>query len=116
MPAMAVRDVSMTDEERKALVVRPSSEVGRIGVGARNVLSHVVSDALVTARSRLTSPATIRFRIGDYEFREPDYRQILLWAEALGKSPENILQGTSKNSMPLGPVRVCCPDGMILGD
>ena len=24
--------------------------------------------------------------------------------------------GTSKNSMPLGPVRVCCPDGMILGD
>ncbi len=26
------------------------------------------------------------------------------------------LKGTSKNSMPLGPVRVCCPDGMILGD
>jgi hypothetical protein len=26
------------------------------------------------------------------------------------------LEGTSKNSMPLGPVRVCCPDGMILGD
>ena len=26
------------------------------------------------------------------------------------------LMGTSKNSMPLGPVRVCCPDGMILGD
>ena len=26
------------------------------------------------------------------------------------------LRGTSKNSMPLGPVRVCCPDGMILGD
>ena len=25
-------------------------------------------------------------------------------------------KGTSKNSMPLGPVRVCCPDGMILGD
>ena len=28
----------------------------------------------------------------------------------------DILKGTSKNSMPLGPVRVCCPDGMILGD
>jgi hypothetical protein len=27
-----------------------------------------------------------------------------------------IIEGTSKNSMRLGPVRVCCPDGMILGD
>ena len=29
---------------------------------------------------------------------------------------DSSFKGTSKNSMPLGPVRVCCPDGMILGD
>ena len=29
---------------------------------------------------------------------------------------DELHKGTSKNSMPLGPVRVCCPDGMILGD
>jgi len=34
--------------------------------------------------------------------------------EAVGAG--NHLKGTSKNSAPLGPVRVCCPDGMILGD
>ena len=32
------------------------------------------------------------------------------------KDQLEILEGTSKNSMRLGPVRVCCPDGMILGD
>ena len=41
------------------------------------------------------------------------------WGYALrtaGLSVAGLVQGTSKNSMPLGPVRVCCPDGMILGD
>ena len=31
-----------------------------------------------------------------------------------GRKPIDVIMGTSKNSMPLGPVRVCCPDGMIL--
>ena len=41
------------------------------------------------------------------------------WAQRLYFAHTNAvdnLVGTSKNSMPLGPVRVCCPDGMILGD
>jgi hypothetical protein len=34
-----------------------------------------------------------RFRIGDYELREPDYRQICLWAEDLEMTPDE-LQGS----------------------
>jgi hypothetical protein len=30
---------------------------------------------------------TAHFKIGRYEFREPDYRQILIWAKALGNDP-----------------------------
>ena len=40
----------------------------------------------------------------------------LMRCRASQRRLRNTLVGTSKNSMPLGPVRVCCPDGMILGD
>ena len=49
----------------------------------------MVEDALALVRKREISAA--RFRIGEYELREPDYRQIRRWAEALGKSPEEVL-------------------------
>ena len=32
-----------------------------------------------------------RRHIGDFEFRDPDYRQILLWADALGFEPEEVV-------------------------
>ena len=56
----------MTDEEHKALVVRPSTAVGRVSAGAGSVLSRVVSDALILARSH--SLASARFRVGSYEW------------------------------------------------
>src|ERR1700685_2079928 len=77
----------MGEEVHKALVVRPSTEVGRVSAGAENVLSRIVSDALVLARPHATSMASARFRVGDYEFREADYQQILLWAKALEVDP-----------------------------
>ncbi len=36
--------------------------------------------------------AAERFRIGSYELRTPDYRQILLWAKALDVEPAGIIQ------------------------
>jgi hypothetical protein len=36
--------------------------------------------------------AGARFRIGDSEWREPDYRQILLWAKALVLEPVEVIQ------------------------
>jgi hypothetical protein len=41
----------MGEEERKAIVARPTTAVGRISAGGGSVLSRMVSDALVLARS-----------------------------------------------------------------
>jgi hypothetical protein len=90
------RTPSMAEEEHKALVVRPSTAVGRVSTGAESVLSRVVSDALILARSH--SPASARFRVGSYEFREADYQQILLWAKALENTPEKIIEALEKTS------------------
>ncbi len=88
----------MTEEENKALVVRPSTAVTRVSAGAGSVLSRIVSDALVLARPRATSLASARFRVGGYEFREADYQQILLWAKALEKTPETIIKTLENTS------------------
>ena len=37
----------------------------------------------------------IRHRIGDYEFRESDYQQMLIWAKATDLQPEEFLGGMS---------------------
>ena len=33
-----------------------------------------------------------RFKIGEYEWREPDYQQIQLWAEALKMEPATVIE------------------------
>ena len=49
----------------------------------------------VLARTRSREVSQVRFKLGDYEFREPDYRQILRWSEQLvwlaKAAPENLL-------------------------
>ena len=80
----------MSEDEVKALVPRPSGELQRVGSGPGRLLSRVVSDALGFARSAALQGA--RFRLGDFEFREPDYRQIEIWAECLGVSADEVLR------------------------
>ena len=54
---------------------------------------------------------------GDYlRALQSEWDTIVLPAGRYWQTEKILLKGTSKNSMPLGPVRVCCPDGMILGD
>lgn len=81
----------MTDKERNALISLPSGGLKEIGSGPKSILSEMVSDALVLVRGRELSLAAARFRIGNYEFRDPDYRQILIWAKALVVTPENFI-------------------------
>jgi Leucine-rich repeat (LRR) protein len=81
----------MADDERNALVVQGSRSLAEVGTGARRILSTVVSDALAVARLRETALTVPRFRIGRYEFREPDYSQILTWAKALAIEPEDFV-------------------------
>lgn len=78
----------MADKERNALIPLPSGGLENIGSGPKSILSGMVSDALALVRAREKSLAAARFRIGEYEFRDPDYRQILIWAKALELEPE----------------------------
>ena len=81
----------MADKERNALIPLPSGGLENIGSGPKSILSGMVSDALALVRVREKSLAAARFRIGEYEFRDPDYRQILIWAKALGIEPEDFI-------------------------
>jgi hypothetical protein len=91
----------MNEEKRKALVVRPSTAVEKIGSGAGSVLSPMLSDALVLARSHSASLASARFRVGKYEFREADHQQILLWADVLKSTPEKIIETLEETKVPV---------------
>ena len=51
----------------------------------------MVSDTLALATREQRSLAPTKFRIGDYEWCEPDYRQILIWAEETGLKPEEVI-------------------------
>jgi hypothetical protein len=79
----------MADSKRNDLVVRSSSEI--VGTERRTprVIEQMVRDVLVRATSQAVSSP--RFYIGDTALREPDYRQILRWAEATEQTAESLL-------------------------
>ena len=57
---------------------------------AEPILSAMAGDAFpLGAKEAIAQAAT--FRIGDYTWCEPDYRQILLWAEALKMEPLTVI-------------------------
>src|ERR1700722_19470516 len=60
-----------------------SLAIARPDVGRK--LSEMNADLLATARGPL-------HKIGEYEWCEPDYRQILLWADQLSLPPEEIIR------------------------
>ena len=65
----------MLDEEEKALILRPGSELAQSMSKGNRIVSRMTRDVLNRTLSHEVSRA--RFKLGDYEFREPDYRQIL---------------------------------------
>lgn len=91
-------DAVTNDEDRNALIPLPSGAIVKAGTGFKRILSGMVSDALDVARSRDRSLTRARFRIGNHEFRDADYRQILLWAEALKLEPAVVVQRLESSS------------------
>jgi Leucine-rich repeat (LRR) protein len=73
----------MNDKNDFALVRKPSSAVEKTAPRAKRILSGMVADTL---------SLTKKFRLGEYEWCEPDYRQILICANETHKSPESIIQ------------------------
>ncbi len=82
----------MTDENSRSLIPRPSHEVA-VRVPARSrILGEMVEEMLALGRAEPIPQTTARFRIGDYTWCQPDYRQILLWAEALKVEPARLIE------------------------
>src|SRR5712691_11101712 len=84
--------LSMPDTEDFSLVPRPASAIENTSPGIRRVLSGIVADALALAQKPKSVTAEAKFRIGEYEWCEPDYRQILTWAKALCLEPEEVVR------------------------
>jgi hypothetical protein len=82
---------AMNEKSEKALVPKPPSAVEKAVPGVNRILSGMVIDTLAQATSKQRSPMLASFRIGDYEWCEPDYRQILIWAEETGLKPEEVI-------------------------
>lgn len=80
----------MAEEKIDALIHRSPNVLEKTSDGAGGILSTMVSDALVLARKNSLNVA--RFRIGNHDLREPDYRQILLWAKALELDAEEVIR------------------------
>ena len=72
--------------------------------------------ALLEEQKRLEQ---VRYTLGDYELREPDYQQILRWAEAWGCSAEEVLERLEKSvfddwdSEPVRQIMFTVVDGRI---
>jgi hypothetical protein len=77
----------MNEKKENALVPKPPSAVEKAAPGTKRILSGMASDTLALAKQR----APAKFRIGDYEWCEPDYKQILIWAEHTGLKPEEVI-------------------------
>ena len=66
--------------------------------GTQRIATRMADDLLAVAHSReRTLAAQRRYRIGKYEFREPDHAQIQRWARMLGMGPEAVVEGLEKS-------------------
>ena len=82
----------MNEKNDFALVPRPPSAVEKAEPGAKRVLAGMVGDTLALANKAQIKPGEAIFRIGEYEWCEPDYCQILIWAKALNLDPAEVIQ------------------------
>lgn len=76
-------------DESLPLVPLAGSQLARHGSGGGRILDDMVSSTLTTSQKE--GALVPRYRIGNIDFCEPDYRQMLLWAEEMVMTPEEVL-------------------------
>ena len=81
----------MPNDEDRSLIPLPDSSLGNTAAGAGRKMSAMVEETLVLARQEAAA-RTNRFKIGDHVCCEPDYHQILLWAETLKIEPVTVIE------------------------
>jgi hypothetical protein len=74
-----------SDDHSRSIIPLPDASLALARPEGGRVLSELLSDTLALARGE-----PLR-KIGEHEWCEPDYRQILLWAEALELEPEEVI-------------------------
>ena len=79
----------MPDSDKNWLVVRSDSLLSKTGPG--RILAGMVEEMLALGKEGAVLQ-TAEFKICDYTWCEPDYRQILLWAEALKIEPATVIK------------------------
>ena len=94
----------MTDRDCKSIVAKPTTEVAPIRPGARAIVGRMVTNAMDILRRREGG----RHSIGDYEFRDPDYQQILIWAEATTLSPEVLVATIRQEGLDVADGAIVC--------
>ncbi len=79
----------VADTPELSIIPRPESQLAVSGHS--RIVGGMVEDALALGREEAVVQSA-RFRIGDYMWCEPDYRQILVWAEALKMEPLTVIE------------------------
>ena len=92
----------MDKNQSHALTLRLSSSLEKLGARPKAILDVMVSDALTLVQSQERVLAAARFCIGDYEFCDPDYRQILIWAKALRLEPDEVVKRLLRTEIDVG--------------
>ena len=79
------------NDDNRSLIPLPDGSLANTAAGAGRKMAAMIEETLLLARREAVA-RTDRLKIGDYEFCEPDFRQILLWAEALHLSGDEVIQ------------------------
>src|SRR6266550_4484466 len=80
----------MNENNEFALVPKPPGALEKSEPAAKRILSGMVADTLALGKEAF-SPVAKSFRIGEYEWCEPDYRQLMTWAGAANFKPEDVV-------------------------
>jgi hypothetical protein len=79
---------SSSSSDKNLPEVSPRRDVSREAGGGKAVLDAVARDSLDVALKRSGK----RYRVGEFELGEDSYQQVLIWAEASGLSPEEVME------------------------
>lgn len=91
----------MNDSDDFALVPKPPEPLDRAAMEPKCIKDDMDKFLDLANRGKF-APTQARFRLGDYEWREPDYRQIISWAEQQAVSPEDIINSLLDGEIPSG--------------
>ena len=89
-----------SDDHSHSLIPLPDASLALARPGGGQKRTEMIKEALAVARGPL-------LKIGEYEWCEPDYRQIRLWGEALNLVPEEVI----RRILSIGSLRYHTEDG-----